>query len=363
MMKTWTDVQKKAWEGWFELAQTVPGSKTASPMDMMNPMKFLQQGIAGWTTETGPAGKDVAEQIFSSQQSMMRTLELLTKSWQIVAPKLEAGEDWQEQLKNFTGQWFEKLTGTPVRMLESTSDTAELWQSFTAEWGPLLKPWLASANQMMSGHLGAGLLGGSSGLNKLLGMEADGLSRLFDLEANKEMAFDRMAELPMVGSNREQTAKLLRMFDAFVDLRKVNAKYRGVLARALEQAVERTMETLAEKAKKGETVTSVRDLTRLWLNGADEVFTEMYAAPDYVDLQRELSAAGMRFKIEQRQVTEMFMETLGMPTRTELDDAYRSLYELRKEVKALKKALQAREAPKQKEPAKKTTAAPKAAAK
>jgi class III poly(R)-hydroxyalkanoic acid synthase PhaE subunit len=294
---------------------------------------------------------------------MMRTLELLTKSWQIVAPKLEAGEDWQEQLKNFTGQWFEKLTGTPVRMLESTSDTAELWQSFTAEWGPLLKPWLASANQMMSGHLGAGLLGGSSGLNKLLGLEADGFSRLFDLEANKEMAFDRMAELPMVGSNREQTAKLLRMFDAFVDLRKVNAKYRGVLARALEQAVKRTMDTLAEKAKKGETVTSVRDLTRLWLNGADEVFTEMYASPNYVDLQRELSAAGMRFKIEQRQVTEMFMETLGMPTRTELDDAYRSLYELRREVKALKKALQASEAPKQKEPAKKTAAASKAAAK
>jgi polyhydroxyalkanoate synthesis regulator phasin len=82
-----------------------------------------------------------------------------------------------------------------------------------------------------------------------------------------------------------------------------------------------------------------------------------------VDLQRELSAAGMRFKIEQRQVTEMLMETLGMPTRTELDDAYRSLYELRREVKALKKALQAKEAPKQKEPAKKAAPVPKAAAK
>jgi class III poly(R)-hydroxyalkanoic acid synthase PhaE subunit len=198
----------------------------------------------------------------------------------------------------------------------------------------------------MHGHMGEGLLGGSSGLNKLLSLEADGLSRLFDLETNRDLAFDRLAEIPSVGMSREQNAKILRMFDAFVDLRKVNLQYRTVLARAMEQAVERTMGKLAEMAKEGKQINSVRDLTRLWLGVADGVFTEMYASTEYVDLQHKMSAAGMKFRIEQRQVVEMFLETLGMPTRSELDDAYRSLYEVRKEVKALKKALAASQAPK-----------------
>jgi BMFP domain-containing protein YqiC len=86
----------------------------------------------------------------------------------------------------------------------------------------------------------------------------------------------------------------------------------------------------------------------------------MYAAEDYVTLQHEMSAAGMRFRIQQREVVEMVLKTLDMPTRTELDDAYRSLYELRKEVKALKKALKQNEA--QKPPARKAAAQTKASA-
>jgi class III poly(R)-hydroxyalkanoic acid synthase PhaE subunit len=345
MMKTWTETQKKAWESWYELAQNAPASK-AFPIEAMNPFAMLQKGIAAWTAESDSAAKDAAGQIFNSQRSMMRTLDLLTKSWGIVAPNLEAGKDWQPDLSKFTSQWLEQLTGAPTRMTESVSDMNELWQSFMNEWGPLLKPWMASMNQMMHGHMGEGLLGGSSGLNKLLSLEADGLSRLFDIETNRDLAFDRLAEIPSVGMSREQNAKILRMFDAFVDLRKVNLQYRTVLARAMEQAVERTMGKLAEMAKEGKQINSVRELTRLWLGVADGVFTEMYASTDYVDLQHKMSAAGMKFRIEQRQVVEMFMETLGLPTRSELDDAYRSLYEVRKEVKALKKALAVSQAPK-----------------
>jgi class III poly(R)-hydroxyalkanoic acid synthase PhaE subunit len=359
MMKTWSEAQKKAWEGWYELAQSGPAGKNVS-MEMMNPFAMLQKGIATWTADADPAGKDVADQIFNSQRSMMRTLDMLTKSWQIVAPGVEAGQDWRGDLNKFTSQWLQQLMGAPTQVTESAGNLNELWRSFTGEWGPLLKPWMASMNQMMSGHFGEGLLGGSSGLNKLLSFEADGFSRLFDLEASREMAFDRLSDIPLLGSSREQNAKILRMFDAFVDLQKVNAKYRVVIAKAMEQAVEETMAKLAEMAQKGEKIDAVKDLTTLWLNVADGVFTKMYAAEDYVTLQHEMSAAGMRFRIQQREVVEMVLKTLDMPTRTELDDAYRSLYELRKEVKALKKALKQNEA--QKPPARKAAAQTKASA-
>ena len=339
MMKTWTETQKKAWEGWYELARSGPGAMNF-PSDMMDPTRFFKQGIDAWTAGSGTTGQGTAEQIFSGQRAMMRVLELLTSSWKIVATNLESDKDWQGDLQGFTRQWTEQILGTPNRALESGKDINELWQSFMGEWGPLIKPWMASLNQMANGHLGEGLLGGSSGLNRLLSLETDGLTRLFNLEADRELAFDRMAELPSIGYSREQNVKLMRAFDAFVDLRKVTTRYRTTLAKAMGEAVERTMERLAQLAKEGKNIDSVRELNRLWLNVADEVFTEMYASEDYMALQKEMSSAGMRYKIEQRQIVEMILKTLDIPTRSELDDAYRTLYELRKEVKSLKKAAQ-----------------------
>jgi hypothetical protein len=105
------------------------------------------------------------------------------------------------------------------------------------------------------------------------------------------------------------------------------------------------MATLVERSKKGEPIKSVRDLNRLWLDSADKVFTEMYVSEAYLKAQRELSSSGMTYKILQQEVVELVLKNLNLPTRSELDDAYKALYELRKEVKTLKKALAERSKP------------------
>jgi chromosome segregation ATPase len=47
----------------------------------------------------------------------------------------------------------------------------------------------------------------------------------------------------------------------------------------------------------------------------------------------------MALRVEQRKILEMILEQFDMPTRTEVDQAHKANYLLRKEVKALKKAL------------------------
>jgi class III poly(R)-hydroxyalkanoic acid synthase PhaE subunit len=336
MMKTLTEAQKKAWEGWYELARSGPNTAPFT-FNFTDPSQLFRQGIEAWTAGIGTTGQGMAKQLLNGQQAMMRNLEMLTKSWQIVAPYLDAGENWQEGLKKFTDQWTEQILGNPARWLEATAHTNELWQSFIGEWGPLLKPWVASVNQLLHGHLGEGLLGTSSGLNRFLNLEMDGLSRLFDMEADREMAFERVAEIPTVGYTREQNTMLLKAFDAFVDLRKADIQYRTMLATTMGEAVRETMNKLANLAKEGKSINSVRELTRLWLEIADKVFSEMYSSEEYIQVQNDLSSAGLKYKIEAQKVIEMVLEVLHIPTRSELDDTYRTLYELRKEVKALKK--------------------------
>jgi class III poly(R)-hydroxyalkanoic acid synthase PhaE subunit len=340
MVKTWSETQKKAWEGWYDLARSGPGmSGTSLFSNMSDPMQMFKQGIEAWTAGSGSTARDMAGQLFNGQRAMMQTLELLTQSWQIVSKNLDTGKDWHGDVQQNTQQWGERVLGVPSQMFETTANTQELWQSFMGEWGPLLKPWLTSVNQMASGHLGEGLMGSSSGMSKLFNLEMDGLTRLFDFEAAKNTAFNKMAQIPSVGFTREQNTKLLRAFDAFVDLRKAHAKYRTSLSTAMADAVKRTMEKLADMAKEGKSINSVRELNKLWLDVADQVFTEMLASDEHIQLQNEVSGAGLKYRIEMQKVTEMFLKNFNLPTRSELDDTYRTLYQLRKEVKTLKKTV------------------------
>jgi len=335
MLKSWTEAQKNVWDSWQALAERIGGAQPKPQAFSMNPMEWLQQSMSAWTDPTGVAG-DAGRQVFGSQFSMMRNLEMLTRAWQMIAPKLDAGQDWRSPLSAFTTDWFQQLTGAPGGLLEMGKDSQTLWQSYMNEWGPLLRPWISSAiDATGSGHLGEMMLGGSAGLSRLFMMEQDEF---------QSPPFSGLADIPSVGVAREHQAKILRAFDAFVDMRNVVLKFNKITMGALKKAVETMMATLVEKGKKGEKIQSMRDLNRLWLDSADKVFTEMYASEEYLVAQRELSSAGMTYKIMQHDVVEMVLKNLNLPTRSELDDAYKTLYELRKEVKALKKAL--REQPK-----------------
>lgn len=336
MLKTWTEAQKNVWESWQDLAGRSVGTPSGPQGFNMNPMEWFQQSMSAWTDRTGVAG-DAGRQVFGSQQAMMRNLEMLTKAWQMVAPKLDAGEDWRSALSGFSTNWFEQLAGRPDGLLEMSKNTQGLWQSYVEEWGPLLQPWVSSAIEATgSGHLGEMMLGGSEGLSRLLMMEQDEF---------RAAPFSGLAEIPSVGLAREHQAKILRAFDAFVDMRKVVMEFNRLTVGALNKASETVIETLVEKSQKGEKVQSVRDLNRLWLDSADDVFTRMYASEDYLEVQHQLSKTGMTYKIMQQDVVEMLLKNLNLPTRSELDDAYKTIYELRKEVNAIKKAMKERANP------------------
>jgi len=330
MLKTWTEAQKNVWDSWQDLAGRAVGVPPKPQAFFPSPMEWFQQSMSAWTDPAGVA-RDAGRQVFGSQFSMMRNLEMLTRAWQMVGPMLDSGRDWRSSLSDFTTNWFPQLTGGANGLLDMSKDTQALWQSYLSEWGPLLRPWISSALEATgTGHIGEMMLGGSVGLSRLLTMEQDEF---------QSPPFTDLADIPSIGVMREHQAKILRAFDAFIDMRKIMFTFNKMTMGAMNKSVETVMAALVEKSKKGEAIQSVRDLNRLWLDSADKVFTEMYASEEYLAAQRQLSSAGMTYKIMQHDVVEMALKNLNLPTRSELDDAYKTLYELRKDVKALKKAL------------------------
>jgi class III poly(R)-hydroxyalkanoic acid synthase PhaE subunit len=100
------------------------------------------------------------------------------------------------------------------------------------------------------------------------------------------------------------------------------------------------MRKLIEQAEKGEAVQSVRQLLFLWIDVIDKVFADTFRSDEYVRMQGHLLNTATAYRIREREIVEAFLKTSHVPSRSELDEAYRRIYHLKKEVKELKKAFQ-----------------------
>lgn len=320
VVNAWADMQKRMWGDWSSLLQNLPGGSEG-------PVEAVKKGVAAASKGTNEAARMLMDRMTSSQGAMNRVMDFFFKSMKIVAPNLEANKDWRPDLKGFAEQWAKESTAMLERSFGMGSHLGNLSSTLSKDLPDAMGPWLSFLMQAASsGHVGEAMLGGTSGINRLLSMEGDA-------------ALAGVGEIPLFGASREKNAKLLRLVDAVVDLRKNSLTFHTAFGDALAKAVEATVEELGKVAAKGEKITAVRQLMSLWYRTADKSLLVTFNTQEFLDKQNAFTKAQQQFKLAQRAVVEDIFRGLDMPTRSELDETYQVIHELKKEVRALKKAL------------------------
>ena len=140
---------------------------------------------------------------------------------------------------------------------------------------------------------------------------------------------------------REMNEDILKGFDAWLDYRRASFEYQVSLGETWTHAFEEFMRRLVTLAEKGETVPSVKTLLLLWIEIVDQVFTDVFRSAEYIRIQGRLVNTATAYRLREREIVDAFLKASHLASRSELDEAYRRIYELRKDVKELKKAFQA----------------------
>lgn len=321
VVNAWADMQKRMWSDWSAMLQNLPGAKEG-------PVEAVKKGLEAATEGTNEAARALMDRIAGSQAGMNRIMDFFFRSMKVVAPNLEANKDWRPDLQRFADDWAKESTAMLQRSLGLGSHLGDLSRSMTSDWPSAMGPWLSFLMQAASaGRLGESMLGGTAGLSRLLAMEGDA------------SAFAGVGEIPHFGVSREKNAKIMRLVDAVVDLRKHSLTFHSAFAQALARAVEATVEQLGKVAAKGEKITSVRDLMRLWYRTADASLLVTFNSQEFLDIQNQFSKAQQDYKLTQRSVVEDILRNFDIPTRSEVDEAYKVIHDLKKEVRALKKEI------------------------
>jgi class III poly(R)-hydroxyalkanoic acid synthase PhaE subunit len=114
--------------------------------------------------------------------------------------------------------------------------------------------------------------------------------------------------------------------------------YLLLVQRAFATGLDRLLDRLAEMADKGERVESVLALMRMWAVQTEEAVHEVLQSDEGLAATANVTRAGLAYRRKIQHVAMILADSLDMATRSDLDEAYREIQELKREVRALRAA-------------------------
>ncbi|HCF28994.1 MAG TPA: hypothetical protein DEV81_17735 [Cyanobacteria bacterium UBA11049] len=144
---------------------------------------------------------------------------------------------------------------------------------------------------------------------------------------------------PTLGYTREFNHLLLGSFNSWIEFYKASFEYQLVLLNVWAKAFDELMRELATSEEKSRTIQNWRQFLQVWSSLFDRVFAETFRSQATVEIQGKFLNAALTYRLHQQQLMEVFLKMNDLPTRSEVDEVHRSIYEMRKEIKSLKKAV------------------------
>lgn len=88
---------------------------------------------------------------------------------------------------------------------------------------------------------------------------------------------------------------------------------------------------------KSEALTSGRAVLDLWLSVANEALLEMHHRPEFLEAQRKMTRSSAEYRLAEQELAEVFCSTHHIPTRTEMDEVQKTIHELKRELRAMRR--------------------------
>jgi polyhydroxyalkanoate synthase subunit PhaE len=208
----------------------------------------------------------------------------------------------------------------------SATALAELWRS-----------WMSFGDSLWGSPFGLTADGARTGTGAL-GALPESVSMSLAGGGAVDEALRRMAEGPRLADMGSAERLMAKVTQLGLSVQKSASTYESVVAGAWVQANARFAERFSQRAGTGKNLPDAKESLKLWLDTANDVLLETHRSQKFLDAQRQLLRDGMDFMLAEREYVEALVEPAGLPTRTEMDEVHRSVYELKRRVKALERA-------------------------
>jgi class III poly(R)-hydroxyalkanoic acid synthase PhaE subunit len=151
----------------------------------------------------------------------------------------------------------------------------------------------------------------------------------------------RFSDGPLFSGVSDIDNRVAKAMDGWLYLGEKNHDYHEVLLKGWIKAYEKFLEQVKENTNEDNPELSPRRLVELWSSIASDELMSMHRSEEFLQVQKDLIKASAQYRLHEQDIAEVICEALHIPTRKEIDDVHKTITELRRELRALKKATQA----------------------
>lgn len=155
--------------------------------------------------------------------------------------------------------------------------------------------------------------------------------------SNIEEGLKRFSEGPLFSGISDLDNRLAKAMDGWLDLGEKNNDYYEVLLKRWMIAYEVFIDAIGNMSEEEKKSISPKQLVELWSTIADKELMEMHRSEEFLQAQKNLIRANAEYRLQEQSVAEVICEAMHIPTRQEVDDLHKTVTELRRELRSLKK--------------------------
>ena len=156
---------------------------------------------------------------------------------------------------------------------------------------------------------------------------------------NYEETIGKALLAPSFGYFKEFNERLNNMIYAYVQFNTSKAAFYSLFYATGMKAAERVYDKFTEFIGKEMTPDTFREFYRIWWTVNEEVYQELFRSEEFSKLTLDVNRRGLLFRKWIDDVFEQILKFTSLPSKKDMDEIYRSLYDLKKEVRNQKRAM------------------------
>lgn len=218
------------------------------------------------------------------------------------------------------------------RLTEASETATDLWTAANDLSETLFAAAVATAGTGMA--IAAGSLRGFT--------DPNGASRDAGTGGTLSGLVGQLVEGPQFADMLNGERQQARVFKAWLDLCQHRFAQNALVLNVWLRAGHSFAKELARRNRAGGIPLDGKAMLALWVETANRDLIEMQRSEPFLDVQGTVIRSSMELKVAQQDMAEGWANRLDLPTRTELDDVHRTVTQLKREMRSLKRQPPAR---------------------
>jgi class III poly(R)-hydroxyalkanoic acid synthase PhaE subunit len=316
---SWFKSQEKFIENWMETSKKMQESVVG--------LGAPGEGIK----ETVGVVADTASKLFSSSNVYMK----LTEIW---LPLLNAIRERAGNIDSYMNlldpakykEAMDQIFGlsSPETMTAFYDQAVKLLQTYSTSAMGFMGPWTEAMQKNV----------------KIFPQFAEGHPESFmnifhNMFNTFDSTFGKVFHVPAVGKDREKVTLLLGTFDDLAVNMAKNTEYQHAIYVTGITAMKKVIESIAEKIKSGEEIKSLNEFFDLWIDTNEKTYLALFQTEEFSKLQGELLESTMTVRKHFFKLMELYLYDFPIALRSEMDDLYKTIYDLKKKVWSFEKQM------------------------